>query len=244
MPRIAIVAALDREVSELVKSGKWKLVRRQHDGRQFQFFEHDDWVVLCSGIGAQAARRAAEAVIALYNSDQLYSVGFAGALDASLRVGELFSPSFVLDARDGSRVPLPGADGTLITFMEVAGMEQKIKLAQAYSARAVDMEAAAVAASASAHGIAFGVTKVISDELNFQMPDLSAFIDSEGRFRTAEFVLFAAIRPWLWWRLGILARNTSKAASVLGEHLKVLCSDAGSIVRSNPALAKPTEARR
>ncbi len=53
-----------------------------YDGRSFVFFERDDMVVVCGGIGVEAARRAAEAVIALYHPALLQSVGFAGALDA------------------------------------------------------------------------------------------------------------------------------------------------------------------
>ena len=114
----------------------------------------------------------ADAVIALYHPAQLRSVGFAGALNKSLHVGDIFSPAAVIDARDGSRHDISGGKGTLLTFMAVADVAQKRKLAQAYSAAAVDMEAAAVAAAAQARGIVFGATKVISDELDFDMPGI------------------------------------------------------------------------
>ena len=127
MPKIAIVAALDREVSGLTK--RWTRVEREHEGRSFDFFEQDEMVVVCGGIGQEAARRAAEAVIALYHPTLLYSVGFAGALDASLHVGDIFAPAVVIDARDGSRIEIEGANrnGTLVTFMAVAGIDQKSK---------------------------------------------------------------------------------------------------------------------
>ncbi|MGC1964198.1 MAG: hypothetical protein WA676_15785, partial [Candidatus Sulfotelmatobacter sp.] len=88
MPRVALVAALEREVSGLTKS--WSRVEHQYDGRRFVFFERDEMVIVCGGIGVEAARRAAEAAIALYSPALLQSVGFAGALDAGLRVGDLF----------------------------------------------------------------------------------------------------------------------------------------------------------
>jgi|SRR5271170_3535773 len=223
MPKIAIVAALEREVSALIKN--WSRVQREHEGRSFIFFERGELVVVCGGIGVESARRAAEAVIALYHPVLIQSAGFAGALDANLRVGDRFSPSIVLDARDGSRIQIPGGEGTLVTFSAVAGAEQKAKLAQAYGARAVDMEAAAVVASASAHGIAFGVTKVISDELDFEMPGMAAFIDAEGRFRTLNFICFVALRPWLWRRLAILAGNSHTATLELSAHLQAFCNE-------------------
>ena len=101
MPKVAIVAALEREISSLTRG--WSRVAREYDGRGFTFFERDDMVVVCGGIGEQAARRAAEAVIAFYHPALVQSVGFAGALDASLSVGDILTPSVVIDARDGSQ---------------------------------------------------------------------------------------------------------------------------------------------
>jgi adenosylhomocysteine nucleosidase len=218
MPRIAIVSALEREVGGLV--GNWKRIQRNHDDRAFTFFEHDDVVCVCGGIGVQAARRATEAVIALYHPTLAQSVGFTGALDAQLNVGDIFTPGIVIDARVGSRFSVPGGKGTLVTFMEVAGTAQKAKLAKAYAAEAVDMEAAAVAAAAASHGIDFRAVKVISDDANFEIPGMARFIDSNGQFRTVNFALHAVVRPWLWWRTAVLAANSNKAAKVLSEYLR------------------------
>ena len=218
MPRFAIVAALEREVSTLIQG--CRRVQQDYAGRRFIFFERDDMVAVCGGIGADAARRAAEAIIALYRPTIVKSVGFAGALTASMRVAEIFAPAVVVDARDGSRTEVDGGTGTLVTFMEVASAAQKNNLAQAYGAQAVDMEAAAVAAAARAHGINFATIKVISDELTFELPHTARFIGAQGQFRTASFALFAALRPWLWGRVATLASNSRKASQALGQHLE------------------------
>jgi nucleoside phosphorylase len=230
MPKVAIVAALERELKGLIRN--WSRVEREFEGRKFAFFERDELVVVCSGVGAECARRAAEAVIALYHPERVESVGFAGALDETLRVGEIFRPAEVIDARDGSRFETgrfenadQQGDGRLVTFMAVAGAEQKAKLAQAYQACAVDMEAAAVLVAARAHGIAFGATKVISDELDFEMPRMADFIDTAGLFKTASFVMYVALRPWLWKRVATLARNSNKAAKELIAHLEQFLCD-------------------
>lgn len=228
MRKVAIVAALEREVSGLIKG--WSSVGRDYEGRAFVFFECEEMVVVCGGIGEEAARRASEAVIALYRPALVLSVGFAGALDASLSTGDVFLPAVLIDARDGSRVEVEvktddeSRQGTLVTFMAVAGIAQKANLAQAYGAHAVDMEAAAVAAAARAHGIPFDTIKVISDEANFEMPETANFnfIDARGRFKTSSFAWFVALRPWLWPRVASLARNSRKAARALGEHLEGL----------------------
>lgn len=218
MRKIAIVAALEREVHDLIKN--CRRIVRDYQGRNFVFFEQDEMVIVCGGIGTEAARRAAEAVVSLYHPALLMSVGFVGALDAALHVGDIFLPAAVLDARDGSRFEIEGGKGLLVTFMEVAGSQQKATLAKAYNAQAVDMEAAAVATAARTHGIQFAATKVISDGLDFEMPQTARFINVRGQFRTASFALFVALRPWLWRRVAILARNSNKAARSLARHLK------------------------
>jgi adenosylhomocysteine nucleosidase len=244
MPKIAIVAALEREVSGLTKG--CSRVEREYEGRKFVFFERDEMVVVCGGIGLEAARRAAEAVIALYRPARVESVGFAGALDLSLGIGDVFAPAVGIDARDGSRVQIEGSNrhGTLVTFMAVAGIDQKANLAEAYGAHAVDMEASAVAAAARAHGIPFGATKVISDQLNFEMPGMARFVDPQGRFRTANFAVFAALRPWLWRRVALLASNSRKAARLLNQHLERFRQELSQASTQpsgkTPAAARPT----
>jgi adenosylhomocysteine nucleosidase len=233
MSKIAIVAALRREVKGLLAN--CRRVHRDYQGRGFVFFEGDNIVVVCGGIGAEAARRAAEAVINLYNPDCIYSVGFAGSLDDNLRVGNVVEPATVIDARDGSRIETEGKEGILVTFMNVAGAAQKASLAKAYGAQLVDMEAASVARAAAAHGVKFGqvqfgAIKAVSDESSFEIPGfeipkMERFVDSHGRFKTGNFALFVAVRPWLWRRVAVLARNSRKAGRALGERLNRLCTE-------------------
>jgi len=213
MSRVAIVAALEREVRPLVKS--WQVRDKEHEGRKFRFFENGEVMLVCGGIGAAAARRAAEAVIALFEPKLIYSAGFAGALDQNLRVGDVVRPQVVIDAGDGSRVTLGSGEGTLVSFDAIASPTQKGKLRDSYAAHAVDMEAAAVARSAELRGIEFGVIKVISDVVDFEFPSMERFVDSEGRFSEAKFALFAALRPWLWLQVARLTENSSRASRSL-----------------------------
>ncbi|HEX3818898.1 MAG TPA: hypothetical protein VHW45_01130 [Candidatus Sulfotelmatobacter sp.] len=220
MSRIAIVAALEREVRPLVKS--WQASEKEHSGRQFRFFESDNVVLVCGGIGLQAARRAAEAVIALFETSVIYSVGFAGALDSSLEVGEIVQPARVVNALDGSSIGIDGGRGTLISFGSLASPEQKAKLRDSYGAQLVDMEASAVAQAAELRGVRFAVIKAISDEIDFEFPSTERFIDSEGKFSEGRFALFAAMRPWLWGPVIQLARNSARASRALCEALRRL----------------------
>jgi adenosylhomocysteine nucleosidase len=231
-PKVAMVAALKREVHPLVKS--WRKVERPYEGRRFTFFEYECAVVVCGGIGAEAARRATEAVIALYQPELVQSVGFAGALEPALKVGEIFAPGRVIDARDGSSVEIATGRGLLVSAGTIAGSEQKAKLAECYHAQAVDMEAAAVARGALTHGVRFMAVKAISDESNFAMPPMDRFVDQRGQFCTKRFVMFAALRPWLWPRVIQLARNGQKASTALCVELDRYLSERKKTVVSRP----------
>lgn len=215
--KVAIVAALEREVWPLVKN--WPVSRREYDRRWFRFYQKDGTVLVCGGMGAEAARRAAEAIISLYHPELVISAGFAGALDPSLQAGQTLTPRQVIDASDGSRTDSGSGEGVLISFATVADTEQKAKLAEAYGGHAVDMEAAAVARSAEAHGVKFLACKVISDASNSSLPPIARFIGDDGRFRAVQFLAYVALRPWLWRSVMRLARNSSLAAGKLCEAL-------------------------
>jgi adenosylhomocysteine nucleosidase len=213
MPKVAIVAALEREVLPLVRH--WRITRREHSGRSFRFFENGEIVLVCGGIGAEAARRATEAAIALYAPGLVYSAGFAGALEAGLKIGEIIAPRRVVNAGDGSSVDIETGEGVLVTFGSVASPEQKAKLADSFGAQAVDMEAAAVAQAAQARGVRFASVKAISDESNFALPAMDNFIAPGGRFRTWKFAMFVLVRPWMYKSVLTLARNSSCASRAL-----------------------------
>src|SRR5580700_11381801 len=223
--KIAMVAALEREVRPLVKG--WRRVEREYLGRRFQFFESGQAVVVCGGIGAEVARRSPEAVNALYLPELVLSVGFAGALDPAMKVGEIFSPSRVIDARDGSSVEIASGRGALVSAAALAGVEEKKKLAESYGAQAVDMEAAAVARGAQARDVGFMAVKAISDESDFHMLPMDPFVGTSGQFRTGKFVISLMVRPWLWPNVFHLARNSAKASKALCTELERFIQEPG-----------------
>ncbi len=216
--KLAIVAAMEREVRPLIR--QWHLREAEHAGREFRFFENNDVVVVCGGIGAEAARRAAEAVIALYSPSVIYSVGFAGALDAKLKVGDILMPKRVVNAGDSSSVEMEIGGGVLVSFAAVADPAQKKKLRESFSADAVDMEAASVARAAEARGLRFAAVKVVSDKHDFDFPPTERFVNSRGQFSETKFAIYVAFHPWLWPRVFQLARNSNFAARTLSAWLQ------------------------
>jgi adenosylhomocysteine nucleosidase len=213
--RIAIIVAMEREVAPLIRH--WNARTIEHGGHQYQLFENAEAALICGGIGAEAARRATEAIINLQavKPTRVISAGFAGALDDSLKVGDVLEPRIVINAADGVRTEVTRGEGILVSYASVAGTEQKARLAKAYGAIAVDMEAAAVAQGAQAQGVEFGALKAVSDVAGFEMPDLDGFVSHDGSFRTARFAGHVALRPRLWGTAIALARNSSAASRAL-----------------------------
>jgi len=236
MRRVGIVAALEREVRPLIRT--WRIRDADHEGRRFRFFEKDDAVLVCGGMGADAARRAAEAMIAVYRPSVIHSAGLAGALVPGLKVGDVIEPLRVVDASDGSSIGLESGEGVLVSYGVVAKAAQKSELRDSFGAQAVDMEAAAVARAAQARGVKFGLVKVISDDFEFDFPPVERFIDSDGRFKEGRFAGFAVLRPWIWPQVKQMARNSRKASRALCERLESIllnsaaaCSDRGAVSR-------------
>jgi adenosylhomocysteine nucleosidase len=220
--KIAIIAALKREIQPLVRN--WSPSSVLHEGREFTFYEGDHAVVVCGGIGAEAARRATEAAIVHYSPDLLISAGVAGALVPELNVGDTIFPAIFIDTQDGSRhetaidhAPLGNTAlgrTILASYPEIASVAQKQQLAKSYGAHAVDMEAAAVARAAQSHNLLFLAVKAISDDAHFEIPEMNRFV-RQGRFETKLFLFHVALRPWLWLRVIRLARNTRIASDNL-----------------------------
>jgi adenosylhomocysteine nucleosidase len=232
--KLAIVAALEREVSSFVKP--WLVREREFNGREFRFFENDQAVLVCGGIGAEAAKRATEAVIALYQPESILSAGYAGALDRNLEVGGVVRPSRVIDANGETVAEISGMPSAiLVSHSRIADTSQKAKLANSYGAVAVDMEAASVARVAHAASIAFGVVKVISDEYDAKLPEMDRFVTTNGEFRAVAFALHLAVRPWLWATVTQLAKNTASASTVLAQELSKTIAQ----IEATPRLSDP-----
>ncbi|HEX6881388.1 MAG TPA: hypothetical protein VF135_13545, partial [Terriglobales bacterium] len=136
-----------------------------------------------------------------------------------LPVGALMVPTKVLRPDSDLAVTIEGGAGTLLSIDSVASPAVKQELAGKYQADAVDMEAAAVAAVAREKGVRFVAIKAISDDVDFEMPPLNAFIGPNGEFRTARFALHTVVRPGTWPVVRRLQQNTNRAVQSLCEGL-------------------------
>jgi adenosylhomocysteine nucleosidase len=216
----AIIAALPREVSELVR--RWQ---KQELPGKISVYTNGFAVVACAGMGGARAALAVEAAMATQVAagrpvTALISVGLAGACDPALRVGEIVRAGVVVDSMSGERFGNAQFKQVLVTEPAIASAKEKQRLFASYSASAVDMEAATVARLARGHSLYFQAIKAISDEADFEMDGLADFATHDGQFRELAFGLHAAVRPHLWRKLIALGGNSGKAVRSLTEVLQ------------------------
>jgi adenosylhomocysteine nucleosidase len=216
--KIGIIAAMPGELKPLVRHMP-KLPVVRGSGISMWEWERGDLQVtaVCAGMGAAAARRAFTAAEHTGSLDEVLSVGWAGALNNSAKVGECYIPSEVIDAQTGERFEL-GSDGErCVTTVRVADAAEKRRLAATYGAMLVDMEAATVARLAQMRGIPMRCFKAVSDGVDAHLPDLNPYIDERGHLRMVGFLAAVAMRPQSWGALLQLGRNSARSATALAE---------------------------
>jgi nucleoside phosphorylase len=226
--KLAIIVALEREIAPLTNDPFWRAVKLVPSA--YRNYESNQGFIVCSGIGGQAARTAAEEIVDRVGPSTLISAGVAGSLTPRWKVGDVIAPAAVVQFAAATPMPtallpeIPGLQrgGTLVSAASVAGPEMKSRLARQYQADTVDMEAGFVAEVAAAHAIPFAAVKAISDEYDFVLPDLGRFAGPDGRFLTSRFVLYSMLRPRTWPAVSRLAFNSSKASQELCRVLRIL----------------------
>jgi adenosylhomocysteine nucleosidase len=219
MTRVAIIAAISGELKPLVRG--WQHERRSGVDLWRWKTDEAEWVAACAGAGVGAATRAFAEVDRDGAVSSVFSIGWAGALTDEVEAGQTYWVSGVVDARTGERFRPAASDQEhwLVTNPSVADEAEKRRLAAAYGAELVDMEAAAVARLAAMRQIPFFCLKGVSDGLDDQLPDFNRFISDDGHFKLPLFVLFILIRPWHWSALMRMGENSRKAAFGMKERL-------------------------
>lgn len=204
-------------------------------------FDGGEWIAVCAGAGVDAAARAFAAAEKDGPLTAVVSTGWTGALSEEFRPGEAYRVASVIDARTGERLPAaawPEQEAQLrnvwlVTTARVADAAEKRRLAAAYSAGLVDMEAAGIARLAAMRAIPFYCIKGVSDGFSDNLPDFNRFLTPQGKFLLVRFVLFAVFRPWCWPALMRMGENSSKAAQAIGESLLANLDPSGAVRNRN-----------
>jgi adenosylhomocysteine nucleosidase len=249
MNRVAIIAAMAGELKPLV--GGWE--RKRRNGVDlFQLRRGDsEWVATCAGAGQQAATRAFAEAEKDGPLSSVFSIGWVGALSPNYVAGRAYWVSGVIDSRTGERFVAEDAGESddafpriqsrdlghqelwLVTSPKVANAGEKQRLATAYGAGLVDMEAAAIARLAGMRGIPFRCIKGVSDGFAENLPDFNRFISPEGQFQTGRLLLYVLSRPWHWPALIRIGENGNKASRAIRDLLLENLDGPGAIENRN-----------
>lgn len=184
---------------------------------------------MVSGAGVDNARDAVKRVLQNETPAAIVSVGYIGALDPCLDVGQVFLANQVerLDSDVQYPVAIPAfsdassvVEGTLLTIDRVAQTQQEKRTLRESGADAVDMEAYAVAEEAARRSVPFYCVRVVSDRADTDFAvDFNRARKSDGTFSGWGIVAQAGLSPRRWKHLFGLKRDADLASKRLAEFL-------------------------
>ena len=197
----------------------------------------------CAGADGDRAAAHAQSYLAL-GLTNLVSFGVCGALDPSLRPGQIVLPERVLTkvgwafeadprwraqlSELASQAGLEVAGGDLLgSDQAIFSSADKAALFQDKRGRVVDMESHGIARAADKAEASFVVLRVVADPADRTVPGLvEGLIGADGRPRTGLAALRLLAQPWqlpamtrLRADLECALRSLRQAADVLGEAL-------------------------
>lgn len=177
---------------------------------------------IANGAGWQRAYDAVRAAAAVSSLEAVCSIGFCGALDTALRVGDVVH---VTEVRTPNGPVSQTAGGKQLLVCEsvdhiVTTADEKRTLRNA-GASVVEMEAAGVARAALELGIPFHCVRAVSDLADESfVNDFGAALLPDGRFSVARLIWGAMGNPVARFaELIRLGRRTALASRNLGEAL-------------------------
>lgn len=205
-----------------------KLLLVASDPMEFRGLKRrDDEVHLAeNGAGAHHAAAAVDKALGGFRPDIIVNMGFCGALDPALAIGDIVvgTTIFANDRAFPVEPPVTGLRhhaGPICSIDHVAGTAEEKRKLHATGAIAVEMEAGGVAQRAQKLGVPFFCVKSVTDLAGEDMAnDFNAVLRSDGRFDTMNILALSLRRPWA--RLPELIRlrkRCSLAARTLGEFI-------------------------
>ena len=239
---IALLAALPSEIAGLRRRMALApeeiagLCSPAYTGR----YRDSSVLLICTGMGRQRAEASAEAVLARAQVDAVISLGFSGALERRLEVGDLVLASELMGTTG------PGGDeieptiyrveqGLLRLATEALGATQlrvmagptvttpgiittpaaKQELARQSAAIAVDMESYWIARAVTERGLPFLALRAISDAREELLPPLDQILDPDGKPDARRLAAHLIREPASLLSLARLARGAGLARRAL-----------------------------
>lgn len=168
-------------------------------------------LVICSGAGAENARKAAEMLIS-NGATHLISWGCAAALADNLKSGDLTLASELLDAnhqlidlssdwhshvQNELSKTLPVHTGILIESLEIVSLSaEKKQLHAATNAIVLDMESVAIAKVALQNNLPFLAIRAIADPVTMDLPKaVSVAMSDKGKVLMSPLLKYLLLHP-------------------------------------------------
>lgn len=218
--RVAVIAAMRQELQPFLKrfalrpeplgSGRmWRGRAGSHDV-----------VAVVTSMGTEAATRATARLLDAHPVDFVFVVGIAGGIAEDVRIGELLNPEVVVHEETGVEVrptsmwnEAPrGRLLTTDTLHDSAALEGL----RSQGFRAVDMETAAIGATAEARGLAWSAFRAVSDHAGDPKVDLEVvgLAREDGTPNLPAVARFVLTKPWRIPKLALLGRGMNRAIRV------------------------------
>jgi adenosylhomocysteine nucleosidase len=233
MTRVAIIAAMPGELKPLVRG--WQHERRGDVNLWRWHFDEGEWIAAYAGAGQRAATQAFAEIEKDGPISSAISIGWVGALREEAKPGKAYKVSGAIDSQTGERFSAAqwSQECLVVTSPKVADAAEKQRLAEAYKADLVDMEAAAVARLAAMRRIPFYCIKGVSDGFSENLIDFNRFISPEGQFNMGRLLLYVLPRPWHWPSLVRMGENGKQASQSIAECLFDFLDEQGHIRKRN-----------
>ena len=246
---IFILGALREEISQI---RKLMIVKEQFKARHADVWigtwEGVGIVLVRTGIGKDCALIAMKEVLKRTVPALVLSVGYAGALDLSLNVGDLVVADKILEIDLGttfsksypvnspklnsfkgliSQEEIKVYKGSLLTVNQViSDSSTKQELGVCHQALAVDMETSSLIAHSIEKQIPFVSVRVISDTMDQSLMNISSLVDEKGEVSKVKAGWYAITHPHIIKNLISLRSQSQKATAnltkILGAFLQTL----------------------
>jgi len=228
--RIAIIGAIKDEIAGIKNQMKIEESLRWQTGNAFTgTWQGREIVLVRSGMGMDRARQALVELAGRFTLERVYSIGYAGALDPALQVGELILADQVVHYQTlknyalGEGLPDSPPDvrrGKLLTVDDVAATPpEKKALKEKYAAVAVDMETFALAEEAQARNLPFVSIRAVTDTAQQELIDCSYLVAEDGDVSKLKASWHILTHPGDLKGMIDLGKNAKRATANLTEML-------------------------
>jgi adenosylhomocysteine nucleosidase len=222
--RVAVIAAMPSELRPFVE--KFGPMTREPLGdRPLYRGRIGDLEVLATrtGMGTDFATQVTDRLLDVFPVNHVIAIGIAGGV-AGVEIGQVLTPSVVINGDDGTEhvpTPPPGITprGKLRTSNTFSAEKDLMARLAAQGIDAVDMETAAIGASAERHGCTWSVYRAISDRAGDAAVETEIFglAHPDGSPNVWASLRYIARRPWVLPGLIRLGRDAKLAADAAAE---------------------------